>query len=231
VAEIRFADAKLLLDASGALWWPAQRALIVADLHLEKGSAYARRGTLLPPYDTHATLTRLEMLVERHRPAMVVSLGDGFHDRRAAESLDPVARGRIRALTAAVRWIWVNGNHDPHPPEGLGGDAVELLTLGDILLRHHPDGRHGAEMIGHLHPKARVAGARRAITRPCFAGDPTRLLLPAFGAYTGGLNVLDRAIAGLFPSGFDAFVLGDARVFRMPHTSLKGDPEPMYRVG
>ena len=218
---VDFAGATLRLDPSGALWWAAERMLIVADLHLEKGSAFARRGALLPPYDTQATLTRLEQLVRRHRPSTVVSLGDGFHDRRADEALTVGARLRIHALTSSLRWVWVAGNHDPHPPDGLGGETVDLLRLGDCVLRHHAAGGAAPEIVGHLHPKARVAGQRRAVTRPCFAVDASRVLLPAFGAYAGGLNVLDRAIASLFPAGFDAFVLGESRVFRVPHDKLR----------
>src|SRR5262249_27236325 len=150
-----------------------------------------------PPYDTQATLSRLERLVAHHRPALVVSLGDGFHDRRAAEALDPGSHARICALARAVRWVWVEGNHDPRPPEGIGGEAVAKLELGGITFRHHASGRAGHEVVGHLHPKARITGSRRSVRRPCFAADAATLLLPAFGSYAGGLNVLDPAIAGL----------------------------------
>jgi hypothetical protein len=221
-AEIQLGRTSLWLDPSGALWWARHRMLVVADLHLEKGAAYARRGSMLPPYDTHATLSRLERLVARHEPRIVVSLGDGFHDRRGTEALDPQALRRIRQLTGAVRWLWVAGNHDPAPPEGLGGEAVAMLEVDGIGFGHVPGTLAGFEIAGHLHPKARVSGERQALTRPCFVTDASRLLLPAFGAYTGGLNVLDPAIAGLFAGGFDAFLLGESRVFRVPHHRLGG---------
>lgn len=229
MAQIAFAAAVLRLDPAGAVWWPAHRMLVVADLHLEKGSAFARRGALLPPYDTRATLARIEALVARHRPATVVSLGDGFHDRRAGEALEPDARARIRALTGAVEWLWVAGNHDPEPPPGLGGRAVAALERDGILLRHAPQGSGAAELAGHLHPKARLAGSRRRLSRPCFAADGRLLLLPALGAYAGGLDVLDPAISGLFPTGFDAFLLGEARVFRVPHHRLEREPAAALR--
>jgi DNA ligase-associated metallophosphoesterase len=220
MASFRLGGARLVLDPSGALWWPEQRLLVVADLHLEKGAAFARRGCLLPPYDTPATLARLEELLHRHRPRRVVSLGDGFHDGRGTEALDPSAGARLRALVAAVDWLWVRGNHDPEPPTVLGGQVLDAIELQGVLFRHAPDGTGRQEVAGHLHPAARLIGSRRRLRRPCFASDGARLLLPAFGAFTGGLNVLDPAIARLFPSGFDAFVTGEARVYRVPHHRL-----------
>ncbi len=218
--EIRLGATSLQLDASGALWWERHRMLVVADLHFEKGAAFARRGAMLPPYDTRITLGRLEALVARHRPAAVVSLGDAFHDRRGTEALDPEAARRIRALTDAVRWLWVAGNHDPAPPAGLGGEAVAMVERDGIGFGHVPGSLAGFEVAGHLHPKARLSGEGRAVTRPCFVAGADRLILPAFGAYAGGLDVLDPAISGLFTMGFDAFLLGDRRVFRVPHHRL-----------
>lgn len=222
-------EAELRLDPAGAVWWPRHRLLVVADLHLEKGSAYARRGALLPPYDTHATLARLEALVERLAPRMIVSLGDAFHDARAAETLDENAVRRLLRLIAAVRWVWVAGNHDPRPLPGLGGEAVDGLEIDGVRLRHLPNGGDRPELVGHLHPKARMAGAGRSLTRPCFVGDGRRLVLPAFGAFAGGVNVLDPAIAGLFASGFSAWLLGEARVFEVPHDRLVAEPPGRVR--
>ena len=219
-AEIRLGRTSLWLDPTGALWWERRRMLVVADLHLEKGAAFARRGSMLPPYDTPSTLGRLEALVGRHRPAVVVSLGDGFHDRQGGEALDGGSAGRIRALTGAVRWLWVAGNHDPAPPAGLGGEAVASFEMDGIGFGHLPGTLPGLEVAGHLHPKARLSGEGRAVTRPCFVADPSRLILPAFGAFAGGLDVLDPAISGLFGKGFDAFLLGRDRVFRVPHHRL-----------
>jgi DNA ligase-associated metallophosphoesterase len=217
----------LELDPSGLLVWPRRGLVAVADLHMEKGSAFARRGRFLPPYDTHATLSRLEDALERLRPAVVVSLGDGFHDRRGPERLEPDLAERLRRLTTGVDWVWVRGNHDPEPPVDLGGRPVPELRLDGLVLRHEPTagGRGGGEVAGHRHPQARVAARRLGVVRrPCFASDGGRLLLPAFGSFTGGLDVLDPAIAGLFPAGFAAYLLGEERVFRLPHDRLLPDP-------
>jgi DNA ligase-associated metallophosphoesterase len=229
--QLDFRGHAFLLDPAGAAYWPARDLLIVADLHLEKGRAFARRGALLPPYDTHATLARLEDLVRRWRPATVVSLGDGFHDRRSGRELSPDLFDRLTALTRRLRWVWVTGNHDPAVCLALGGAVLPALELDDLVLRHEPSGAAG-EIAGHLHPKARVSTTRLRLCRPCFAGDADRLLMPAFGAFTGGLNVLDPAIHSLFPSGLWAYMLGGMRVFRFPHSVLADEPSPAWhRLG
>lgn len=215
------------LDPAGALWWPARETLVVADLHLEKGAAFARRGALLPPYDTHATLDRLEDLVRRCRPRTVVSLGDGFHDRAGPRDLSPALHDRLAALTRAVRWVWITGNHDPALPAALGGAALPRLDLDGLIFRHAPEGDEPGEVAGHLHPKGRVHARRRSLSRPCFAADADRLVLPALGSFTGGLNVLDPAIGRLFPRGFHAYLLGAAQVFRFPHGVLAPDPDAL----
>jgi uncharacterized protein len=223
--QLSFRGHELTLDPAGALVWPTRRLLVVADLHLEKGSAFARRGCLLPPYDSHATLARLEALRQRWRPETIVSLGDGFHDRQGPQHLSPALFDRLTALTRDVRWIWVTGNHDPVLPLGLGGAAVAELLLDGLTFRHEPTGAEG-EIAGHLHPKARVHSRRLSLHRPCFAGDQSRLILPASGSFTGGINVLDPLISGLFPGGFAAYLLGDERVFRFPHVVLSADSAP-----
>lgn len=223
-ALLELAGEHVELNPSGIILFPVHALAVVADLHLEKGSAYARRGSLLPPYDTVATLDRLEAALAALRPAAVASLGDAFHDRRGPEHLEPGLAGRLRAITSAVDWLWIRGNHDPDPPAGLGGRPAPELRLGALVLRHEPLGEPG-EVAGHLHPKARVAAVgRRGLSRPCFASDGRRLLLPAFGSFAGGLNVLDPAIRGLFPGGFAAYLLGEARVFRLPHDRLLPEP-------
>jgi hypothetical protein len=221
----------LLLDPLGALWLPARATLVVADLHLEKGSAFARRGTLLPPYDTARTLRRLSWAIERYRPKLVVSLGDAFHDRAGAGAMTTTDREQLLALASGRSWLWVRGNHDPEPPVGLAGEAVDHLDIGRLRLLHLPAGNADGRTIvaGHLHPKARLTQGPRKATRPCFAADPRLLLLPAFGAYTGGLNVLDPAISGLFRDGFAAYMLGDARVFAVAHHHLAADPPDWRR--
>jgi uncharacterized protein len=227
--QLSFRGQALVLDPAGAVYWPARELLVVADLHLEKGSAFARRGALLPPYDTHATLARLEALVRRWRPATLVSLGDGFHDRRAGHELSPDLFDRLGALTRALRWVWVTGNHDPSVALALGGAAVPELALDGLVLRHEPAGTPG-EVAGHLHPKARLSTRRQRFCRRCFADDGKRLLLPAFGSFTGGLNVLDPAISCLFSTGFHAYMLGDKRVFRFPRRVLAADPVPARQL-
>lgn len=225
--EIEVAGRTLMLDPAGALVWQERRLLVVADLHLEKASAFARRGMLLPPYDTQATLTRLETVLRRHDPRTVVSLGDGFHDSAGPGGLVASLAARVRALTGSTDWIWVRGNHDREPPSALGGRGVAELEIDGLVFRHEPGEPGTAEVAAHLHPKARVAGSRIKLARPCFAGDGQRLLLPAFGSFTGGLNALDPAICGLFPDGFAAYLLGQSRVFRVPHERLA--PEPFVR--
>lgn len=186
--------------AEGGLWWEDERTLVVSDLHLEKGSSFAARGQMLPPYDTSATLAIVEALVRTYHPERVISLGDSFHDRRAETRLDELDADRIRRLTQATDWIWVEGNHDPDPPAHLGGRAAKTLRIQDINFRHEPSGESG-EIAGHLHPCAKVLSRVRALRRRCFVTDGERLILPALGAFTGGLNVLDEAYAPCFPDG------------------------------
>jgi len=212
-ARLQCAGARLIADPSGALLWPERSLVVVADLHLEKGSAFAWRGTLLPPYDTPATLARLEAVLMRHRPRRVISLGDAFHDAAGALRLAAADRIRLRHLIAGHEWLWVRGNHDPQAPEGLGGQSEEAVELGGITFRHRPDGAGAeGEIAGHLHPKASLAVRGRRLSRPCFVGDGRRLVLPAFGSYTGGLDVRAAAIAGLFADGFAVRILGRRRV-------------------
>ncbi len=184
----------------GGLWWSAEKTLIVSDLHLEKGSSFAARGQMLPPYDTSATLAIVERLVRDLAPARVISLGDSFHDRKAETRMDEDDANRIRVLTARTDWVWVEGNHDPDPPEHLGGRPSKVLRMGDIVFRHEPTGESG-EIAGHLHPCAKVLSKVRALRRRCFVSDGERLIMPALGAFTGGLNVLDEAYQPCFPEG------------------------------
>jgi len=212
-APLHFAGERLMLDPAGALVWPEAGLLAVADLHLEKGSSYAKRGMLLPPWDTRATLDRLALLLRRWQPRIVVALGDSFHDGEGAGRLPPGELQRIAAMTTLSRFVWVMGNHDPAPQAGLGGHFVEEYAAGPLLFRHQA--RRGAEgeISGHFHPKAAVPARGCAVSRPCFVADQNRAMLPAFGAYTGGLDVRDPAIARLFPRGGRAFLLGRDRLF------------------
>src|ERR1700754_5054935 len=202
----------MLADFSGALFWEEQRLLVVSDLHLEKGSSYARRGVLLPPYDTLATLSRLAAVIARHDPRMVIALGDSFHDRDAHERLSTSNREMLAAMQMRRDWIWISGNHDPALPPDLGGAVASEVAIGPIVFRHEPTGASG-EIAGHLHPKARVPTRGRSIERRCFASDGERAVMPAFGAYTGGLSIRDAAFAKIFRApGLMAHVLGDNKL-------------------
>lgn len=181
----------LQMRCSGALWWPAGRWLVVADLHLGKSERMARRGgALLPPYETAETLRRLGDELDALDPAVVISLGDGFDDDRAAGALDADALCALDGMARARDWIWVAGNHDPAPTAPLPGRMLDAVALGGITLRHEPQGA-GPDISGHYHPVVRLAGARR---RAALIG-PQHLILPAFGRYTGGLDAADPALA------------------------------------
>ena len=221
-AEITVNGAKLVGGLDGALFWPERKTLVVADLHLEKGSSYAAGGQLLPPYDTAATLGRLETALARHRPERVICLGDSFHDAGAAERLSGRDGETIRRLTASCEWIWICGNHDPAPPEDWGGRVADDVTLGPLLFRHEPDPHRQVtgEVCGHFHPTAAVKVRSKRLSGRCFVTDGRRLVLPAFGAYTGGLNVLDPAIAGLFVYKFQVRLLGRQKIFAFPRAAL-----------
>lgn len=200
--------------ASGALWIAAERTLAAGDLHFEKGSAYgARGGQLLPPYDTLATVERLEAEIAALRPERVVLMGDSFHDGGAEDRLTTATARRIAALAEGRTLVWLAGNHDPEAPRRLPGVVAENLTVGTLLLTHEPDPALVAgEVAGHLHPVASVAGYGARVRRRCFLTDGRRMILPAFGAYAGGLNVTDPAFAGLFEAAPTALILGDGRV-------------------
>ena len=213
-APIHLSGERLMLDPLGALFWPDRQLLAVSDLHLEKGSSFARRGMLLPPWDTHATLDRLTLLLRRWSPRTVVALGDSFHDAKGSARLPPTEQHRLNAMTEAHRFIWVQGNHDPTPPDGLGGRWVEEYATPAMVFRHQAAalGDPG-EVVGHHHPKATVQARAGSVCRPCFVFDGSRLMMPAFGAYTGGLDVRDPAINRLFPTGGRVFLLGKERLF------------------
>jgi DNA ligase-associated metallophosphoesterase len=212
---VRVGDVVLHADCAGALYWPEEGLLAVADLHLEKGSSFARRGTLLPPYDTTETLSRLARLIARHAPRVVISLGDSFHDGGGPARLVAQDRASLAALQRGRDWIWITGNHDPDPAEGIGGSFGATLCIGALQFRHEPSRDAPAgEIAGHLHPVARIVQRGRAVSRRCFATDGGRLVMPAFGAYTGGLNIRDRAFAAVFGADkFTAHMLGDNRLY------------------
>ncbi len=222
---ITLAGVTLVADPAGALYWPDQRLLVVADLHLEKGSAFAARGVLLPPYDSATTLARLARLVERYQPQLVVALGDSFHDGGGPSRMAEISRAALTALQRGRDWLWIAGNHDPDPAENIGGRFAGILALGALTLRHEPSARsNDGEIAGHLHPLARVSRRGRAVSRRCFASDGRRLVMPAFGAYAGGLNVRNRAIVSLFGAlSFTAHMLGEGRLYAVPAARCLAD--------
>jgi DNA ligase-associated metallophosphoesterase len=223
----------LALDPSGALYWPEQELLAVADLHLEKGSSFARRGVLLPPYDTAATLEALSRLVTAYAPRVVIALGDSFHDASGPDRLAPRDRTALAALQDGRDWIWVTGNHDPDPARGIGGTFADHLAIGPLTFRHQPAARGSdgeveplaGEIAGHLHPVARVSTSARPVRRRCFVADATRAVMPAFGAYAGGLNVRDAAFASLFTiTSCTVHLLGEGRTHAFPAMHCLSDP-------
>ena len=201
--------------AAGALYWEAEDTLLVADLHLEKGAAFAALGVLLPPYDTRTTLQRLEKAIDAVRPGRVVALGDSFHGGASAKSLAADDLAFLLRLQKGREWYWICGNHDPHLPPSIGGTICTTLTICGVTLRHEPsETASGREIAGHLHPVARIARRGAVIRRRCFATDGNRLVMPAFGAYAGGLNLLDEAFAELFlRHRLEAWMMGRADVY------------------
>lgn len=210
-APVHRASERFLLDPAGAVIWPSRRTLIVADLHLEKASSLAARGGLLPPYDSRATLERLALLLRRHAPARVIALGDSFHDAGGRARLPADDAARLARMEAAHEFLWVAGNHDR-------GGGYPMHAEGPVLFRHEAGavGPGQVEFSGHFHPKARIATRAASIARPCFVADAQRILLPSFGAYTGGLEVSAPALRALFPRGGQMFLLGRERVFAFP---------------
>jgi uncharacterized protein len=222
---LTLAGVTLVADPAGAIYWPDKRLLVVADLHLEKGSAFAARGVLLPPYDTATTLARLARLIERYAPHLVISLGDNFHDGGGPSRMSDASRVALAALQRGRDWLWIAGNHDPHLVENIGGRFADVLALGALTFRHEPSQRQSdGEIAGHLHPLARVSRRGRAVSRRCFASDGKRLVMPAFGAYAGGLNVRDRAVVSLFGAlSFTAHMLGAGRLYAVPAARCLSD--------
>jgi DNA ligase-associated metallophosphoesterase len=223
--SVAIAGEACVLRCSGAMYVVAHDVLIVADLHLEKGSSYAVRGQMLPPYDSAATLARLEDEIAELNPARVVLLGDSFHDRRSIPRMADADRETLERMAFGRDWLWLEGNHDRDALgtdlERLPGSVIETMVLGALRLVHEPQpGDQPGEVAGHLHPSARVAAHGRGVRRPCFITDGRRIILPAFGAFTGGLNVRDPAIADLFETPPLAAALGRDRVHPIAWRSL-----------
>ena len=219
---------KLIADVSGALYRPDKNMLIVADLHFEKASAFAARCVALPPYDTAATLRRLADAFNAFNPQSFVSLGDAFHDDDWPSRMSQADRAELARLTGAVETVWVTGNHDPTPPIGLPGAAMEIFRDADLVMRHEPMARgagfEGGELAGHLHPCAKLRQRGRNLRRRCFVHDAQRVILPAFGTLTGSLNVRDVAFDGLFDgTEYQAVMVGAARLAAIQPNRLLPD--------
>ena len=220
---VSVADVEVVLDLSGALYVPAWKLLAVSDLHFEKASSHARRRQFLPPYDTGVTLSALERAVSDYSPATVICLGDSFHDPHAGERLGAGTADRLHALAAGRHWVWITGNHDPEIPSALSGERAHELCAGTLTFRHIPQkGDAGkGEIAGHLHPAARILRRGRMVRRPCFAADADRLIMPAFGALTGGLNLSNPAFDGLFDgNALTAYMIGAEQLHAVPAQGL-----------
>lgn len=221
--EIGLHGRTAILDLTGAMYMPDEDALLVADLHFEKGSSFARRGMMLPPYDTRETLVALTDAVRRYGPRTVIALGDSFHDIGGPERLGGEERTTLAQVQSGRDWIWVTGNHDRILPESIGGQVVEEMELGPLTLRHEPMAGVEAEIAGHLHPVGKVVMRGRSTRRRCFLTDGSRCIMPALGAYAGGLNACDAAFKPLFPKGFTAHLIGTERIFAIAKAMLCRD--------
>jgi DNA ligase-associated metallophosphoesterase len=214
-----FADEDMRLVQGRAIYWPREQALLVADLHLEKASFFAKHGQMLPPYDSRETLERLALAIRETGARRVFALGDNFHDSTGGTRLEPHAAGMLAALTRATDWLWLSGNHDARIDGLVGGMVTDELELGGLVLRHHArEGERRPELSGHFHPRLTVSARGRRIARACAVMSETRLILPAFGALTGGMNAADPAIlAAMQPArAIDAVLPAAGRLVQYP---------------
>jgi DNA ligase-associated metallophosphoesterase len=223
--EVSICGKRFRACMSGALYWPSEDALIVADLHLEKGSAFAKRGQLVPPYDTRDTLNKLAAAIDRFDAATVIALGDSLHDVDAWGRIGVEELEILQVMQEDRDWIWVTGNHDPKVSERLGGVVVGDIEVEGIVLRHEPRPGHVThEIAGHLHPAAKLNLHGFSMRRPCFVGNGLRMVLPAFGTYTGGLNILDLAFEPLFGNdGMQVWMLGQEGLYPVATRLLRDD--------
>ena len=225
---ISVAGVTLVADVAGALYWPEEHLLVVSDLHLEKGSSFAARGMLLPPYDTASTLARLAKVLSRHEVRTLVALGDNFHDQGGPARLAAADRVKLSELQRGRDWVWIAGNHDPDPVDRIGGVFARSLALGSLMFCHEPTPEaNPGEIAGHLHPVARISRRGHTLTRRCFVGDETRLIMPAFGAYAGGLNIRHAAFVRVFGAlAFTAHLLGQRRLYAVAAMRCLADGGP-----
>jgi uncharacterized protein len=217
MVRFSFCGHELVALPQGALFLPARRALLVADLHLEKASWFALRGQMLPPYDSHATLADLAAVAAATNPAEIWCLGDSFHDVGGCARLPAEACAALRALTGRHRWTWITGNHDPLAPSEVGGVALVEAEVDGLVLRHEAEpGEARPELSGHFHPKLRIARRGRMVSRRCFVRTDRKLILPAFGALTGGLDAHHPEIVRAVGQGAEALVPLSDRLLRFP---------------
>lgn len=223
-AELTLAGVTLTVLPEGALWWAAERMLVVADLHFEKGSSFARRGQMVPPYDTRDTLGLLGQLVRRLDPRTVVALGDSFHESHGAERLEVTERASLGECQAGRTFIWIAGNHDPEIATFLSGQHCIDLRVGPLHFVHEPlPGAARGQIAGHLHPVARVSAGGASVRRRCVVTDGQRMVIPALGVFAGGLNVLAPPFAPLFVGTMSAYVLGQTAVHKVDRARLRPD--------
>jgi uncharacterized protein len=213
-----------IADLSGALIHPASETLIIADMHLEKGSFFAMRRQMLPPYDSAATLARLTAVVARRRPRRIIALGDTFHDRDGPNRLTSDCNDALAHLARSAELIFVSGNHDPRETFNGRAGCVDEISIGAVSLRHEAVAGRGPQIAGHLHPVALVVSTKGAARRRCFAEGRDTLILPAFGAYAGGLNIRDRAFLAVMQGDIPkAHVLGASRIFSVETSRTRPD--------
>lgn len=225
MVPLSFADQEFALVEGRALYWPREGALLVTDLHLEKASFFARHGQMLPPYDSRETLERLALAIRKTGARRVFTLGDNFHDGGGAGRLEPHAAGMLAALTRAVDWVWITGNHDSPSGCAAGGTLAEELEISGLVLRHQAlEGETRPELSGHFHPRFRLRARGRSIGRPCavvgrgHGAARGRMILPAFGALAGGMDAADPAIIGAMQpaSAIDAVLQAKGRLVQFP---------------
>ena len=221
--EIEFCGEQLVIDPSGCLYWPDEKLLVVSDLHFEKGNSIARKGrTFVPPYDTSATLERLRAVAEFWNPRTIVSLGDSFHDEEVAKNLSASHQRTLTKIMDGREWVWIYGNHDPKLPDHLDGVHSNHLQIGNLNFVHEPRMDYlSGEIAGHLHPAAKIKQRGKSIRRRCVIGNDTRLILPAFGQFTGGLNAKNAAFNELFnPAKVQIWMLSQNNVFEISARQL-----------
>ncbi|AQT46603.1 ligase-associated DNA damage response endonuclease PdeM [Bartonella choladocola] len=218
---VKVNDARITCDCSGAAYWHAEKLLVVADLHLEKSSCFARHGQLLPPYDSERTLKRLKTVVEKYQPQTIIALGDSFHDNQASLQLSEKNRQLLEDIITHHEMIWIAGNHDDEKTE-FTGQWTHEIRIGSLLFRHEPlAGTQKGEIAGHLHPALRISRRGMSVRRFCFASDGNRMILPAFGAYAGGLDLSHKAFYNIFDkSALIACLLGKNTIYPIQKRSF-----------